>query len=143
VGLGAITKVWAKQAITDNVKDVVQSLRPPDLAAVAENLTGAKAPSPPVDTAVGSILVGQIQAMQNALKDDQELVVLCSTGLETLRILEIFVPAWRVAVLTGIDTEKTVTRIISPIESLQLVCKPMSVEPESKPVRIRFVTPKP
>jgi hypothetical protein len=143
VGLGAITKVWAKQAITDNVKDVVQSLRPPDLAAVAENLTAAKAPSPSVDTAVGSILIGQIQAMQNALKDDQELVVLCSTGLETLRILEIFVPAWRVAVLTGIDSEKTVTRIISPIESLQLVCKPMNVEPESKPVRIRFVTPKP
>ena len=67
--------------------------------------------------------------MQNALKDDAELVVLCSTGLETLRILEIFVPAWRVAVLTRIDSEKTVTRIISPIESLQLVCKPMSVNP--------------
>jgi hypothetical protein len=58
-------------------------------------------------------------------------------------VLEFFVPSWKVVVLTGIDTDKRVTRIVSPVESLQLVCKPMSVEEPARPTRIRFITPKP
>ena len=61
--------------------------------------------------------------MQKALKEDEELVVLCSSAGETIRVLEFFVPSWNVLVLTGIDTEKNITRIITPVESLQLVCK--------------------
>jgi hypothetical protein len=80
--------------------------------------------------------------MQKSLKEDQELVVLCTTGLGTLRVLEIYAPSWRVVVLTGIDADKTVTRVISPVESLQLVCKPMAVQAGAKPAHIRFVTPK-
>src|SRR5947209_1808671 len=134
VGIGALTKELAKQAIGDGVKDVVDSLRPPDLASVAETIAGTKPAAPPAEASTGAILVGQLQAMQNALKDDQELLILCSTALGTLRVLEIFVPAWRVAVLTGIDTDKVITRAVGPVENLVLVCKPMPVQSGSKPV---------
>ena len=83
------------------------------------------------------------QAMQRALKDDQELLILCTTGTETVRVLELFVPAWQLFVLTGIDTEKNITRVISPVESTQLVCKVVKVQAPAQPTRIRFVAPKP
>ena len=65
---------------------------------------------------VGATILGQIQAMQNALKEDQELVVLVAAGDEMIRVMEFFVPSWRVVVLTGVDTNKNVTRVVSPIE---------------------------
>jgi len=70
------------------------------------------------------------------------LIVLATAGLETLRILEIYAPSWRVAVLTGIDSDKIVTRVICPMASLQLVCKPMPVRAGVKAVPVRIVAPK-
>jgi hypothetical protein len=142
MSFGQFTKQFAQQAIGDQVKDIVESLRPADAAATAESLAGAKPVVAAQGDNVGAIVIAQVQAMQKSLKDDQELIVLCTTGLETLRVLEVYAPSWRVAVLTGIDTQKVITRFISPIESLQLVCKPMAVQPGAKPARIRFVTPK-
>lgn len=142
MNLGALGKQLVKETIGEKVKDVVDSLRPGDLASVAEKEQSAKAPAAPEAT-IGSIILGQIQAMQNALKEDQELVILCNTGLETLRIFEIFVPGFKVAVLTGVDGEKNVTRFISPVDALQLTCKPMLVQAEAKPVRVRLVGPPP
>jgi hypothetical protein len=81
--------------------------------------------------------------MQNGLKEDQELVVLCTIGLETLRALEFYAPSPRLLVLTGIDSDRSITRVISPVETLQLVCKPMPVQEGAKPARIRFVVPRP
>jgi hypothetical protein len=72
---------------------------------------------------------------------DQELMVICNTGIEPLRIVEIYLPSWKVAVLTGIDSEKTVSRFLSPVESLQLLCKPVPAT-GPKPLRIRIVAPK-
>jgi hypothetical protein len=143
VSFGQFTKQFAKQALGDQVKDVVDSLRPADAAATAESLGGAKPAAPAPGENVGAVLIAQIQAMQKSLKEDQELIVLCTTGLETIRVLEVYAPSWRVVVLTGIDAEKVITRVISPVDSLQLVCKPMPVQAGSKPARIRFVTPKP
>ena len=143
MSLGLLTKQLAQQALSNQVKDVVDALRPADAAATAESLASAK-PSPAgAGDNVGAVIIGQMQAMQAALKEDQELVVLCTSGLETVRVLEVFVPSWRVAVLTGIDAEKSITRIITPVESLQLVCKAMPVQVGGKAARIRFVTPKP
>jgi hypothetical protein len=141
MSLGYFTKQLAQQAIGNQVKDVVDALRPSDAAATAESLGGNK-PAVGQGDSAGSIIIGQMQAMQNALKDDQELVVLCGTALEPMRVLEVYAPSWRVAVLTGIDSEKVVTRVISPFDSLQLVCKPMPVRPGVKPARIRFIMPK-
>ena len=138
--LGQLTK----QLIGEQVKDAIDSRRPPDLASISESIMGGpKSGPPPQEENVAAILIGQLQAMQKACKEEDELVVLCNTGLETLRVLEVFVPSWKVVVLTGIDTDKRITRIISPAESLQLVCKQMSVTPPAKPTRIRFITPKP
>jgi hypothetical protein len=142
--LGALTKQFAQQAIGEGVKDMMDSLRPPDLASISESLIGGpKAGAPPQEENLAAIIIGQIQAMQKACKDDEELMVVAHAGLETLRVLEVFVPTWRVVVLTGIDTEKRITRIISPVEALQLVCKPVAVPESAKPTRIRFIAPKP
>jgi hypothetical protein len=142
VGLGQITKQFAQQAIANPMKDVIDALRPADAAAVADSLANQRQTVPASADNIGAIVTGQVQAMQNALKEDQELVVLCTAGLETLRILEFFSPSPKVLVLTGLDTERTITRVICPVESLQLVCKPMPVQTGAKAARIRFVVPK-
>ena len=137
-----ITKQLAQQA-GDSVKEAIDALRPADAAAVADSISAQRQAGPPVTDNLAATMAGQVQAMQNALKDDQELIVLCSTGMEMLRILEFFTPTPRLLVLTGIDSAKTITRVVCPAESLQLICKPMTTPAGTKPARIRFVSPKP
>jgi len=127
MALGELTKQLAQQAFSNQMKDVLDAK--PGGAAQTDT--------------VGSTILGQIQAMQNALKEDQELLVLVGAGAELIRVLEIFAPSWRVVVLTGIDTNKNVTRVISPIESTQLICKVVKAQPSVKPLRIAFITPNP
>jgi hypothetical protein len=124
MALGELTRQLAQQALGNQVKEALEGK--PSGPAPAEN--------------VGTTIVGQIQAMQNALKEDQELVVLVQAGAEMIRVLEVFLPSSRVAVLAGVDGAKNVTRVIAPIESLQLVCK--VVRASMKPSRITFVLPK-
>ncbi len=109
-----LTKQLAQQAIAD-------SLRPADSAATPDTPAGTGG-------SIGATIIAQVQAMQKSLKDDQELVVLCTSGAETMRVLEIYAPSWSVAVLTGIGTDKIVSRLICAFELLQLVCKPMPVQ---------------
>ena len=78
--------------------------------------------------------------MQKALKPEEELVILHHTGIEAIRVLEIYAPSWQVFVLTGIDAEKNVTRVISHSDHLQLTCKVMKAE---KPIRVGLLAPKP
>jgi hypothetical protein len=126
MALGEFTRQLAQQAIGNQVKDM---LDPPGPAAPPEG--------------IGPTMFAQIQAMQKALKDDQELVVLFQSRAETIRIVEFFAPSWKVAVLTGMDANKNVARIVSPFESLQLVCKPVkAAPPPAKPLRINFIGPK-
>ena len=118
-------------ALGDLTKQLVlDAMRQPDPAPVAAESANA-----------GATILGQVSAMQKALKEDQELLVLCTAGGETIRVLEIFLPSWQVAVLTGVDSGKSIARLISPIESVQLMCK--IVKAAGKPTRINFVTPKP
>jgi hypothetical protein len=121
MALGDLTKQIAEQAIRNAVN-------PPA--------------APPRPDNPGAAMLAQVQAMQKALKEDEELLVLFHTGGETLRVLEFFFPSWQVAVLTGIDPDKAVTRVISPVESLQLVCKVAKAPPPATPARIKFVTPR-
>jgi len=125
------------------MKDVMGGLRPADAAARVDAIGNLGSSTDEATGNLATILIGQVQAMQNALKEDQELMVLCTIGLETLRVLEIFTPSPRVLVLTGIDPDKNVTRVISPSDSVQLVCKPMAVQTGAKPARIRFIVPRP
>ena len=119
-----LTKQLAQQAILSASQD------PPAPAA------------PPPDN-TGSMILGQIQAMQKALKEDEELVVWFENGTEKIRVLEIFMPSWRLAVLSGHDADRNRTRVISPVDVLQLVSKVMKVQPGAKPARVGLVTAKP
>ena len=122
MALGEIAKQFAQQALADQI--------------------APKPSAPPQPDSVGAIMVGQIQAMQNACKADEELVVLFQSGAETVRVMEFIVPSWKVLVLAGVDEAKNTTRVVSTAEYVQLVCKVKRVEPPAKPARVGFRLPK-
>ena len=130
VSLGEFTKQLAKEAIGNQMKDVMGGARSPEAAEPAAGHLGA-------------VLIGQVQAMQNALKEDQELVVRCAVAAETIRITELFSPAAGVLVLTGLDKDKNVSRIVAAASAVQLLCKPTQAPAGAKGARIRFVLPRP
>lgn len=111
----------AQQAIGEGVKDLLDTK--PSAPAAPDNLCTA--------------ILGQIQAMQKALKEGEELVVLCHAAGETIRVAEFYAPGWNLAVLTGTDANRNITRLISPVESLQLVCKVMKAQGNPTAIRIR------
>ena len=101
----------------------------------------APAPAPAAPPDLGSVILGQIQAMQKSLKEDQELVVQFRSGEEMLRIVEIFVPSPQVFVLSGNDGQQRLTRIVTPAAAVQLTCKVLRVTPGVAPVRLKIMTP--
>ncbi len=139
---GDLTKQLAKQAIPNPVRNVLDALRPADLSQISDALRTAKPAGPAQPENVCATMLGQVQAMQKALKDDDELVVLYQAAGETIRVLEIFVPVWSVVVLTGIDTDRNVTRVVLHADALQLVCKAMKTQPPAKPARVGFILPR-
>ena len=103
----------------------------------------AKEPAAPErKESVCAVILGQINAMQKALKADEELVVLFESGSERIRVMEIFVPSWQVAVLNGLDADRNPARVVSPAERLQLICKVVKAPPGAKPARVGLIAPK-
>jgi hypothetical protein len=123
MAFGEIAKQLAQQALVDQIAPKPSTQAPPD--------------------SVGAIMLGQVQAMQKACKEDEELVVLFRSGAETVRVMEFIVPTWQVLVLAGLDEAKNTTRVISTPESAQMICKVIKVKPPAKPVRLVFRLPKP
>ena len=133
MAFGNIGKAIAGQAFETTKKGVLDALStdPP------------KAPEKPaVPETLGGIILGQIQGMQRALREDQELLVQFHTGSELLRVTEIFVPSLLLFVLNGTDAQQNVTRIIVPAEQLKLVCKIVKVAPDARPVRVNVLSPR-
>lgn len=97
----------------------------------------------PVPESIGAVILGQIQAMQKSLKEDQELVVQFRSGEEMLRVVEIFVPSPQVFVLSGNDAQQRITRIVTPAAMVQLTCKILRVAQGATPVRLKIMTPGP
>jgi len=126
MALGEFTKQIAQQAI---LSATAKDPPPPAPAAQPEN--------------VSSILLGQIHAMQKALKEDEELAVYLGTGAERIRVAEIFAPSRQVLVLGGTDAERNHVRVVAAVESIQLVCRVMRVPAGTKPSRVGLITPKP
>jgi hypothetical protein len=141
MALAQIGKQLVQQVVSEKMNDVMDSLRPPDAGKIVDAAKQEKAPVAAPNESLGAIIIGQIQAMQAACKEDQELVVLCNAGLETLRVLEFFAPAPQVLVMTGIDTDRNVTRVVSPVGAAQLVAKVMPVKEGAKPARVTFRIP--
>jgi len=98
--------------------------------------------APATPESAGSVIFGEIFAMQKALKDDEELVVYVHFGAEKIRVMEIFLPSPQVAVMSGVDVNRSTTRVISAVEALQLVTRVGKVQPGAKAVRINLVKPK-
>jgi len=132
MSLGTIGKTLAGQALEATKKNVIDSIVGPEPAKPAPAAT------PPAES-VGAIILGQIQAMQRPLRDDQELLVMW----QSLRVTEIFVPTQQVLVLSGLDVQQNLTRVIAPAESLQLVCKVVKVAEGAKAVRVNVMSPRP
>lgn len=128
MGFGHLTKQLATEAIADALSpDKADKPDKPD-AAATESL--------------GTSIVKQVQAMQTALKESEELVVLFHNGIEALRVLDFFQPSSQLVVMTGLDDARNVTRVILLGDKLQLTCKVMKVQPGTAPVRVRFIAPK-
>ena len=72
----------------------------------------------------------------------KELVVWFINAGEKLRVMEIFLPSPKVAVLSGHDGERNLTRVISPVDALQLVAKVMKTPPGAKASRVGLIMPK-
>ncbi|MDP9172196.1 MAG: hypothetical protein M3N54_16385 [Acidobacteriota bacterium] len=143
MALGNIGRVLAGQAIETTKKNVLDALRTPETARTAEKIQGEKPSVSPGNENIGPVILGQMQAIQRTLKDDQELVVLFHTGDETLRILEIFVPSLHIFVLVGVDAEQNVTRVVLPAESAQLVFKIMKLAEGAKAIKVNVLSPRP
>jgi hypothetical protein len=126
MALADLTKQLAKEAFLSATKDPTPA--PPAGPAQADNL--------------GAILFGQIHGLQKALKEDEELVVWFANAGEKLRVMEIFLASPKLAVLSGHDADRNLTRVISPVDVLQLVVKVMKAPPGAKPVRVGLVMPK-
>ena len=104
----------------------------------------AKEPAVPAQKeSVCAVILAQINAMQKALKEDEELVVLFQSSAEKIRVMEIFVPSWQVVVLKGLDADRNPVRVVSPAELLQLLCKVVKAPPGVKPARVGLIAPKP
>lgn len=120
MALGELTKQLAEQAIGNVLK--------PNAPVQAEG--------------IGPTIVGQIQAMQKALKEDDELAVTFWTGSESIRVFEVYAPSWDVFVLTGADASRNRTRVITPSATAALVCRVHKVPAGAKPVAILLKLPK-
>ena len=120
-------------ALMDLTKQLAQQAL---LSATQEPAAAATQENP------GAVMLGQIGAMQKALKDDEELVVFVHCGAERIRVMEIFLPSPQVAVLSGVDANHTPARVISAVEALQLVTRTGKVQPGAKAVRVNLVMPK-
>jgi hypothetical protein len=141
MNIGNIGKALANQALESTKNSVLDAVRVPEPGKPAEaNSAAGRATTSPDD---GAVILGQIQAMQRPLKEDQELLVQLRAGGETLRVREIFVPTSHVLVFAGVDAEGHVTRIITPASAAQIVCKIVPVTPGATPVRVNVLTPKP
>ncbi len=136
MAFGNIGRVIAGQALETTKKNVMDAI-------MSEKPAEKPAPPPPQPEPIGAVILNQLQAMQRALRDDQELLVSFAAGGETLRVFEIFVPSVHVFVLAGVDAAQNVTRIVIPAEEAQLLCKIVKVAPDASAVRVTVRSPRP
>jgi hypothetical protein len=135
MAFGNIGRVIAGQALETTKKNVMD--------AIMSEKPAEKHASPPQNEPLGAVILNQLQAMQRALREDQELLVTFAAGGEILRVLEVFVPSVHVFVLAGADKDQNVTRVVIPAEAAQLVCKIVKVAAGASPVRVNVRSPRP
>jgi len=100
------------------------------------------APAVPAPDNPGAVMLNQLGAMQKALKEDEELVVHLQNGEDKIRVMEIYLPSPHVAVLTGVDANRNMTRVVSAVAALQLVVRVGKTQAGAKAVRLNLVAPR-
>ena len=131
MAIGTFTKQLAQQALGNSAKNMIDSLSDaPKKETVPANPESAEA--------IGATILGEVKAMQNALKDDAELVAVVHAGDTALRVLEFYSASPQVMVMIGADADRNVTRIIARADTVRLTCKVVKVQPDVKPARIVF-----
>ena len=98
--------------------------------------------APPSSDNPGAVILNQLGAMQKALKEDEELFIQFQNGDDKIRVMEIFLPSPQVAVLTGLDSNRMLTRVVSAVAALQLVVRTGKAQAGAKAVRVNLVVPK-
>lgn len=139
MAFGNLGKVIAGQALEATKKNVIDAIAGPEPGKAAAAPERPQAPA----MSVGTVILGELQAMQRGLKEDQELAVLYHTGEEMLRIRDIFVPHIGVLVLIGTDSAQNPARVVVPAEQAKLVFKTLRVAPGAAPIRVNVHAPKP
>jgi len=124
----------SQMAFVDLTKQLAQQALQ---SAISEPPPSAPAPDNP-----GGVMLNQIGAMQKALKEDEELIVQLQTGEDRIRVMEIFLPSPQVAVLTGVDANRVMTRVVSAVSALQLVVRTGKAAGGAKAVRVGLIVPK-
>lgn len=142
MNIGSIGKAIANQAMDTAKNSVLDAVRTPAPVKPGENKPAESRPTAPATADIGAAIVGQIQAMQRPLKEDQELAVLFRAGDEMLRVTEIIVPNPEVLVFAGLDGQGNITRVISPVGTAQVVCRILKVAPGAAPSRVNILTPR-
>ena len=131
MAIGNFTKQLAQQALGNSAKSMIDSLS-----------DAPKKEAPPIDPesieAIGATILGEVKAMQNALKDDAELIATVQDGATDLRILEFYSASPQVVVMIGSDSDHNITRIIGRADTVRLTCKVVRVQAGAKPARIVF-----
>ena len=137
---GSAVVASRQMALADLTKQLAQQ-------AILSATSGSKSEpaAAPVAAApdTGPVFLAQIQAMQKAIKEDEELVVTWTGGGEKIRLMEIFLPSPTVAVLSGIDGNRQTARVVSAVEALQVLCRVVKVAAGAKPARVGLVMAKP
>jgi len=141
MNIGSIGRVLASQAMETTKKSVMDAVIPPEPKSKMGEPPATPKPSSALD--IGAIILGQIQAMQRPLREDQELQVSLSAAHDVLRVNEVFVPHSAVIVFSGVDNLGNVMRVILPSDHVQLVCKIVPVMPGNAPRRVNIIPPKP
>lgn len=90
---------------------------------------------------IQAAIIRHIQDQQNQLGPGEELLVLCFWGPEVIRVRQVSLPNWHVLILSGEDGDGNPTSFIMNMQTAQLVCKVVKVEPHRKPTRIGFSVP--
>jgi len=132
--MGRLMLASSQMAFVDLTRQLAQQAIQ---SAISEPPPASPSPDNP-----GAAMLNQIGAMQKALKEDEELIVHLQIGEEKIRVMEIYLPSQQVVVLTGIDANRVMTRVVSAVSVLQLLVRTGKAQAGSKAVRVNLVVPK-
>jgi hypothetical protein len=81
---------------------------------------------------------GAIEALQQNLEPDEQLLVYYTNGVEMIRVGHVSMSLTDVAVIYGSDQEGNATQVVAHLHALQFVCKVVKVDENKEKTKIEF-----